>query len=641
MNPRPPQSPERELLKIVIVGHVDHGKSTLIGRLLYETDSLPSGKVEELQAASAKRGMAIEWSFVLDAFQAERDQAVTIDTTQIWFKTEVRDYVIIDAPGHREFLKNMVSGAAAADAAVLVVDAAEGVREQTRRHGYLLHLLGVRQVAVAVSKMDLVDYREERFAEVSHEIAHYLGEIGVTPTFLVPLSGRAGDNVAVNAVRRGEADAAPAMPWYDGLSLLETLDRFQMVTRPLDQPLRLPIQDVYKFDRRRILAGRIESGVLRVGDRLLFSPSGKSAQVQSIEAWNSEPAPFEARAGQSVAITLDEQIFVERGEIASHERNPPQLTTVFRATVFWLAHEPMEEGKTYKLKLATRDARVRVQSIERIIDTNTLAGAPGERVERNAVAEVVLRCRQVLALDEYRDMARTGRCALVDGYDTVAGGVISMEGYPDQREALSVKATHLTSVEHRVSADHRVERNGHSGGVLWLTGLSGAGKSTLAMAVEQRLFNKGYHVYVLDGDNVRGGLNANLGFAPEDRTENIRRVGEVAALFADSGTICISAFISPYRADRDRARTAAHSGFHEIYIKADLQTCEQRDPKGLYRKARSGEIAEFTGISAPYEAPAKPELTVDTASDPVDDCVQQIVDYVERNFSRSLRAGKG
>lgn len=638
MTPKPPRSRERDALKMAIVGHVDHGKSTLIGRLLYETDSLPPGKVEELETVSARRGMPIEWSFVLDALQAERDQAVSIDTTQIWFKTPERDYVIIDAPGHREFLKNMISGAAAADVALLVVDAAEGVREQTRRHGYLLHLLGIRQVAVAVSKMDLVGYREERFVEVSHEITHYLNEIGVVPTFIVPVCGRDGDNVAVNAVRADGGD--PAMPWYDGPSLLDALAQFQTVTRPLDQPLRFPVQDVYKFDRRRILAGRIESGVLRVGDRLLFSPSGKTAKVRSIEAWNSAPPPLEARAGQSTAITLDEQIFVERGEIASHERTPPPLTTVFRATLFWLAHEPLEVDKAYMLKLATREARVRVQSIERIIDTNTLAGAPGDRVERNAVAEVILRCRQVLALDEYRDIPRTGRCVLVDGYDTVAGGVISMEGYPDQRQALTIKSTHRYSVAHRVSAGHRTERNGHAGGVLWFTGLSGAGKSTLAMAVEQRLFNKGYHVYVLDGDNVRGGLNANLGFSPDDRAENIRRVGEVAALFADSGVICISAFISPYRADRTRARSAAKGAFHEIFIKADLETCERRDPKGLYRKARAGEIADFTGISAPYEAPSAPELLIDTDDSSVDDCVQQIVDYVERNFSRNLKRGK-
>ena len=614
------------LMKIVVVGHVDHGKSTMIGRLLYDTGSLPPGKEEELRAVSAKRGVAIEWSFVLDAFQAERDQAVTIDTTQIWFKSRLRDYVIIDAPGHREFLRNMVSGASSADAAILVIDAVEGLREQSRRHGYLLHLLGIRQVAVVINKIDLVKFDGARFDEVSRDITQYLGDIGISPAFIVPVSSRHGDNIATTSAHT---------PWYAGPCLLDALDRFHAVTMPGDQPLRLPIQDVYKFDERRILAGRIESGMLRVGDRLLFSPSNKIARVSSIEAWNVDPPPVAAVAGDSVGITLDEQIFVERGEVASHLSAPPLLTTVFRATLFWLGHEPLVEGKSYKLKLATQEARVALQSIDRIIDTDSLAGHSGDQVERNQVAEVTLRSKRVLAVDEYRSIPRTGRCVVIDGYDTVAGGVISMEGYPDQRQALTVKSSNLTAVEHRVGASTRFERNGHAGGVLWLTGLSGAGKSTLAMEVEQELFRKGYHAYVLDGDNVRGGLNANLGFSPEDRAENIRRVGEVAALFADAGMVCITAFISPYRSDRDRARESAKSTFHEIYIGADLATCEQRDPKGLYRRARAGEIADFTGISAPYEAPLAPELTVDTSKQSIDDCVAEIVAYVQRTFTRA------
>ena len=624
MKTEPARSLVRDLLKIVVVGHVDHGKSTLVGRLLYDTDSLPPGKVEELTAISARRGMAIEWSFLLDAFQAERDQAVTIDTTQIWFKTAKRDYVIIDAPGHREFLKNMVSGAAAADAAVLVIDAAEGVREQSRSHGYLLHLLGVRQVAVLVNKMDLVGYNAERFNAVAHEVSQYLEEIGVPPAVIVPISARQGDNIAA---------PSELMPWYEGPSLLQALDGFHAVTRPLDLPLRFPVQDIYKFDERRIIAGRIESGILRVGDELLFSPSNKVARVRSIETWNAPVQPVQAQSGESVAITLEEQIFIERGEVASHRESAPQLTTVFRASLFWLGHEPLQVEREYKLKLATRDAKVRVQAIDCVVDTNNLSRHPSERVERNAVAEIVLRSREVLALDEYSRVPRTGRCVLVDGYDTVAGGIISMEGYPDQRQALMVKSTNITSVEHRIGADRRFDRNGHRGGVLWFTGLSGAGKSTLAMEVEQQLFNRGYHVYVLDGDNVRHGLNANLGFTPEDRAENIRRVGEAAALFADAGFICISSFISPYRADRERARQAAGGAFHEIYIQADLATCEGRDPKGLYRKARTGEIAEFTGISAPYEAPMTPELSVDTAVLPIEDCVSQIIEYITRNFA--------
>ena len=615
---------ERALHRIVIVGHVDHGKSTLIGRLLYDTDSLPPGKVEELEAISARRGMAIEWSFVLDAFQAERDQAVTIDTTQIWFKTALRDYVIIDAPGHREFLKNMVSGAASADAAVVVVDAAEGVREQSRRHAYLLHLLGIRQVAVVVNKMDLVDYDQARFEEVSREITEYLHSIGATPMVIVPISARDGDNMAKRSRR---------MPWYDGPTVLSALDGFHGHPGVGAQPLRLPVQDVYKFDARRILAGRIESGSLAVGDTLLFSPSNKTARVRAIEAWPEDIRPESVGAGESVGITLDEQLFVERGEIASHVENPPKLSTLFNARLFWLGHKPLTVGSRYKLKLLTQEAEVTVQSIERIVDTQTLENSAGDSVERNAVAEVTLRSRQVLGLDDYADLPKTGRFVLIEDYDTVGGGVISMEGLPDQRQAIEVKSTNVISVEHRLTADTRAARNGHRGGVLWFTGLSGAGKSTLAMEVEQRLFAKGYHVYVLDGDNVRRGLNANLGFSPEDRTENIRRVGEAAALFADSGIICITAFISPYRVDRDRARASAPGRFHEIYIKADVETCEQRDPKGLYKKARSGEIPQFTGVSAPYEAPEAADLTVDTSVQSVPESVEAIIRYVEGTFT--------
>jgi len=618
----------RALHRIVIVGHVDHGKSTLIGRLLYDTDSLPPGKVEELEAVSARRGMAIEWSFVLDAFQAERDQAITIDTTQIWFKTALRDYVIIDAPGHREFLKNMVSGAASADAAIVVIDAAEGVREQSRRHAYLLHLLGIRQVAVVVNKMDLVGFEQARFEEVSKEITEYLASIGARPMVIVPISARDGDNMAKRSWRT---------PWYDGPTVLSALDAFHGHPGLGAQPLRLPIQDVYKFDARRILAGRIESGAIGVGDTVLFSPSNKTARVRSIEAWPDESRPQTAGAGEAVGITLDEQLFVERGEIASHVENPPKLSTVFHARLFWLGRKPLAVGSRYKLKLLTQEADVTVQSIERIVDTQTLESSAGEAVERNAVAEVTLRSRRVLGLDDYGDLPKTGRFVLIEDYDTVGGGVISMEGLPDQRQAIEVKSTNVISVEHRLTADTRAARNGHHGGVLWFTGLSGAGKSTLAMEVEQRLFAKGYQVYVLDGDNVRRGLNANLGFSPEDRTENIRRVGEAAALFADSGVICITAFISPYRVDRDRARASAPGLFHEIYIKADVETCEQRDPKGLYKKARAGEIAQFTGISAPYEPPEAPDLVVDTAGESISQSVESIIRYVEKVFGLRRR----
>ena len=614
----------RESLKVAIVGHVDHGKSTVVGRLLHDLGALPEGKVEAIRKVCAERGVPFEWAFLMDALQAERDQGITIDTAQVWFRTPRRDYVLIDAPGHKEFLKNMITGAAAADAAVLVIDAGEGVQEQSRRHGYLLHLLGVRQVAVAVNKMDRVDYDEGRFAALETEFNRYLSSIGVTATNFMPVSARDGENIAA---------APPAMPWYDGPTLIDALEGFRIVTAPASLPLRLPVQDIYRFDTRRIVAGQIESGVLRVGDRLLFSPSNKTARVRSIEAWNVDSAPVEAHAGKSVGITLDEPLFVERGEIASHEVNPPIESDVFRARLFWLGRHDLVVDSRYKLKLATSAAEVRVQTIERVVDVGDLSSAPSQRVGRNAVAEVILQADRMLALDAFSDLPRTGRFVLVDGNDIAGGGIVSMEGYADQRHLITVRASNIQRVEHTVTIDARARRNGHMGGVLWFTGFSGAGKSTLAVAVEQRLFNLGYQVYVLDGDNVRHGLNADLGFSPEERAENIRRVGEVAALMSQAGTVVITAFISPYRSDRDRARRAAGANFQEVYVHADLATCERRDPKGLYKRARAGEIADFTGISAPYEPPENPEVVVETGTRDIEACVDQIVEYVRRRFA--------
>ena len=620
----------REPLRIVIAGHVDHGKSTLVGRLFHDTGSLPEGKLDAIKAMCESRGMPFEWAFLMDAFQSERDQGVTIDTAQIWFKTAKRDYVIIDAPGHREFVKNMITGAAGAEAALVLIDASQGVQQQSRLHGFLLHLLGIRQVAVLVNKMDLVGYSMARFDEIRAAYAGYLNGLGVTADHFIPIVARDGDNIVARSA---------AMGWYEGPSVIEALDGFRAAVRPTDLPLRLPIQDVYKFDDRRILVGRIESGRLRVGDRLLFSPANESARVAGIEAWNAPGPIIEAHAGQSIGITLEPQIFVERGEIASLFENPPIETNVFRGRLFCMDRRPLRVGDGYRLKLMTREAPVAVQEIERVFDIDDLSSKPAAEVPRHGIADVILRSRPLLAVDEARSLARTGRFVLTDGHNIVAGGLIDMKGYPDQRDIIAVRSTNLQRVEHRVAAVARAARNGHRGGVLWFTGLSGAGKSTLAMAVEQQLFRKGYQVYVLDGDNVRHGLNANLGFSPDDRTENIRRVGEAAALFADAGMIVVTAFISPYRSDRHRARAALPEAFHEIYIRADLATCERRDPKGLYRKARLGEIADFTGVSAPYEPPAAPELVVDTAAAPVEACVRAVVEYVERHFALTGRPG--
>lgn len=619
-------------LDIAIVGHVDHGKSTLVGRLLHDTGTLPDGKVEAIEKMCERRGMAFEWAFVMDAFQAERDQAITIDAAHIWFSTDSRDYVIVDAPGHCEFVKNMVSGAASCSAALLVIDAGEGVREQSRRHAYFLHLLGLSRIVVAVNKMDAVDFDAARFATVETDIRDYLAELGISPSHVVPVSARDGDNID----RRSERS-----PWYGGPTVTEALDAIELPEADTEAPLRMPVQDIFHFDDRRIIAGRIESGALEVGDELLFSPSNKQARLMRIESWPETGGRTSAEAGQSVGLILDEQIFVERGEVISHVARPPLESNVFRGHVFWLGHEPLAAGKQYKLKLGTHEAPVEVQSIDRVIDIDDLAmteTAAGDAViERNGVGEVVLRSRAMLALDEFSDNRRSGRFVLVDGYDIAGGGIISMRGYPDQRQLITSRSSNLFAVDDGVSTDSRQQRNGHKGGVVWFTGLSGSGKTTVALEAERQLFQKGYQVYVLDGDNVRGGLNANLSFSPEDRAENIRRVGEVAALFANAGFVVLTAFISPYRSDRERAREAAErypSGvFHEVFVKAPLELCEERDPKGLYRRARAGDILEFTGISAPYEAPEVQELVIDTGAQSVEQSVAALVSYIENNFS--------
>jgi bifunctional enzyme CysN/CysC len=614
----------RPSLKVVVIGHVDHGKSTVVGRLIHATDSLPEGKLDAIRQMSARRGMPFEWAFLMDALQAERDQGITIDTTQIRFKTTLRDYLLIDAPGHKEFLKNMVTGAASADAAILVVDAHEGIQEQTRRHAYLLHILGIRKIVALVNKMDLVGYREARFAAVRRDLLAYLGALGLAAEDIpvVPISARQGDGIAA---------PSSEMPWYEGPTALAALDALPDPAAILDLPLRLPIQDIYKFDERRIIAGRIEAGRVQVGDTLLFSPSSKTARVATIETW-SAPKTTAASAGQSVGITLDEQIFVERGQVASHLAAPPVLSNVFRARLFWLGHHPLHIGSRYRLKFLTSDVEAHVEKIERVIDTTDLSERPGETVERNAVGEVVLRTHGLIAVDEFAASPRTGRFVLVENHTIVGGGIVSLEGYPDQRIERTVKSKNITPVANRVALPDRWNFNGHRSGIIWLTGLSGAGKSTLAVELERILFGKGYQVAVLDGDNVRYGLNADLGFSPEDRVENIRRVGEVAALMARTGFIVVTAFISPYLADRERVRTAHPDLFHEIYVAAPLAVCEARDAKGLYRKARAGEIAEFTGVSAPYEPPPAPELVLDTGQQTVEQSLSRLAFYVESHF---------
>lgn len=608
---------------IVIVGHVDHGKSTLVGRLLHDTDSLPAGKLEQLKAVSAKRGLDFEWSFLLDALQVERDQGITVDTTQIWFTTERRRYVIIDAPGHKEFLKNMVTGAAQADAAILVVDAAQGLAEQTRRHAYLLHLLGIRQVAVAVNKIDLIGHDEARFNAVAESVRGYLADIGIEAAALVPVSARGGENIASRSA---------ATPWYHGPTLIGALDAFGARAAAVDQPLRLPVQDLYRLDDRRVVVGRIESGRLKVGDRIRFAPLGREAVVASLEAWRGSAASHapreEAIAGDSVALTLDEDVFVERGALASLPDQRPREANRLTVRLFWLDRAPLKPGDRLTLKLGTAEREVEVEAITEALDVESLSSADALQIERNGVARVVLKSRRPVALDIYDAFARTGRGVLIRG-PQIAGGFVV-----EQVEQVAPNVSgDIVAVGSSVAPADRARVNGHRGGVLWLTGLSGAGKSTLAMAAQSALFSRGRQVAVLDGDNLRHGLNRDLGFTAEDRAENIRRLAEVAGLMAQNGLIVLVSAISPLQQHRDLARGIIGADFHEIHVHADVATCEARDPKGLYKRARTGEIAQFTGISAPYEPPPRPALVIETARVSLREAAETLLDFAERSFS--------
>jgi len=612
---------QTEQLKIVIVGHVDHGKSTLVGRLFHDTGSLPDGKFEKIKASCEKRGMPFEWAFLMDGLQAERDQNITIETAQIWFRTPKRQYVIIDAPGHKEFLKNMVTGAANAQAALLLIDANEGVQEQSRRHGFLLSLLGVKQVAVVVNKMDLKGYSDKVFKSIEDEYRAFLTQLGVVPRLFIPIAAYHGENIATKSTK---------MPWYNGPTVLEALDQFEVAPPEKNLPLRFAIQDVYRFDARRILAGRVESGTIKVGDTILFSPRNKISHVKSIEGWPGKGRES-ASAGESIGITLAEQIFVERGQMGSHEQDAPIETDVFNAKLFWLGRQNLEVGRRVKLKLASTEVECHIQSIEKIIDASTLAEKKQDHIARNDVAEITVRTKSAIAFDNYDRIVPTGRFVIVDKHMVSGGGVISRGEYPDRRDVLSgVKSQNIFWSKGKIDREVREQRNKHKGAIIWLTGLSGAGKSTIATELERELFLMGSHTYILDGDNIRHGLSANLGFSPEDRQENIRRVGEVARLLMDAGVLVITAFISPYRDDRRLARSLVDDGdFIEIYVNAPVEVCEQRDPKGLYKKARAGQIQNFTGISAPYEAPEKPEVEVHTDKQSAAECVAHIIDYLK------------
>ena len=599
-------------LNLVVVGHVDHGKSTLIGRLLFDTHSVPEGKAERIQAACKAEGMEFEYAFLMDALLEEQAQNITMDTTRVPFRTPGRAYTIIDAPGHKEFLKNMITGAASADAAIMLVDANEGLREQTRRHGFLLSLLGLRQIVVAVNKMDLVSYDEAVFARIRTELGEFLARLGVEPAEFIPISAKQGE---------GLLRTSALTPWYRGPSLLEVLASFRPTPAAHDSPLRLLVQDVYRFDARRIVVGQIEAGSLKAGDPIEFHPGGKRSRVKSIEAWPESAAGANQvlEAGRPAAVTLEDELFVERGQIGAPPDQPPVEGRTFTARIFWLHSDPLRTGELLPLRLGAQQAEVRVVAIQRTLDAVTLESSAGgtTEVKRHEVAEVRMRVRRPLSFEVGGRVPSLGRFVLMRGRRIAGGGVI------DARIADTTDSAHASTPATRIAL------LGHRGAIVWLTGLSGSGKSTLAKALERRLLHAHVLPTILDGDVLRTGISKDLGFSPDDRRENLRRATELAIHLAEAGVVVIAALISPFRSEREMAAERAREcglPFAEVFINAPLSECERRDPKRLYEKARAGKILQFTGIDSPYETPLDPDLELHTDRETVDQSVEKLVE---------------
>ena len=608
--------------KIVIVGHVDHGKSSFIGRLLYDIGEIQEEKYRELKKASQKRGNEFEFAFLLDALQDERDQGITIDTTRIFFKTKKRKYVFIDSPGHKEFIRNMITGAASADIAILIVDVNEGIKQQTKKHSYLLKLLGFEKVITLYNKMDKVGYSESKFLNIKSKLETFLSKIGIKSYSSIPISSRKGDNIVTLSKETG---------WYSGLSFVQVLDEYKIQENNKSELIRFPVQDIYKLRDKRIVVGRIESGKIKIGTKLIFLPSNEIVNVKTLEVWPKAKKEYEV--GDCIGITLSDQIFVDKGNMASDIKTPPQLTNRFESRVFWLSKKKISFNKKYFMKINTGEYEVSINKIKKIIDVESLIEKKKTNVEKNDICEVVIHSSELIPMDDYTFNKSTSRFCLLDEKEIVAGGIVDIRNYPDQREYRDNLKQNIIPVNYAVSEIDRSIKYNHRPGIVWLTGLSGAGKSTIAKNVEKRLFQKNINVFSLDGDNLRIGLNKNLDFSPEDRTENIRRTAEVANLFTKAGFIVLVSLISPYRSERKKARDIRPEIFREIYIEASLEVCSKRDVKGLYAKAMKGEIKNFTGVSSPYEPPEMPNLVINTSKCSIEESVKKLEKFILEEFS--------
>ena len=608
----------KSLLRFLTCGSVDDGKSTLIGRLLYDTKLLFDDQITTLARDSRKHGTAgdnLDFALLVDGLAAEREQGITIDVAYRFFATERRKFIVADTPGHEQYTRNMATGASNSDLAVILVDARQGILTQTRRHSFIVSLLGIRHVVLAVNKIDLVDFSQERYAAIVADYRALVADLGFETLRDVPLSARFGDNVMTRSVHT---------PWYDGPTLVEYLEDVDVEERAAAAPFRMPVQWVNRPNLDfRGFSGTIASGAVRPGDRLVVAGSGRTSRVKAIVTYDGALAT--ARAGQAVTLTLEDEVDISRGDILAAADARPDVAAEFTAHLIWMHEEALLPGRPYLIKIGARTISAHIASIDHKIDVNTYKPAPASTLALNEVGVVHLVTQSDIAVDPFTEIPGTGAFIVIDRMtnQTVGAGTI---------RAVLRRATNVHWQDFKVSKASRAGLNNQKPVVLWFTGLSGSGKSTIAGLVEKKLHAAARHTFVLDGDNVRHGLNKDLGFSDADRVENIRRVAQVSKLFVEAGLIVLVSFISPFRADRDLARDLMGNGeFVEIYVDTPLEIAERRDPKGLYKKARAGLLKDFTGIDSPYEAPEHPELRLAGGTRPVEELADEVIAYLAAN----------
>ena len=613
----PEAAPSTSLLRFITCGSVDDGKSTLIGRLLYEAGLLYEDQLAALEADSRKvgtQGGDLDFALLMDGLIAEREQGITIDVAYRFFSTEKRKFIVADTPGHEQYTRNMVTGASTADAAILLVDAVKGVLTQTRRHSFLASLLGIRHVVLAVNKMDLVGYARATFAAIEDDYRAFAAQIGLEDVHCIPVSALQGDNVVTLSGR---------MDWYRGPTVLGYLETVEIDHARLERAaFRMPVQWVNRPHADfRGFTGLVASGTIRPGDRVRVLPSGRETRVTRLPAPGGDLG--QAVPGQSITLMLADEIDVSRGDVIASADAPAGVADQFEATLVWMSDQPMLPGRPYWLKIGTKTVGATVSHLKYRVNVNTLEHLAAKRLGLNEIGVGNLALDRPIAFDAYRDNRDTGGFILIDRVSnhTVGAGMLHFALRRSQN--IHWQATDL----HKQA---RALQKGQRACVLWFTGLSGAGKSTIANLVEKHLYARGLHTYLLDGDNVRHGLNRDLGFTDEDRVENIRRVAEVARLMVDAGLIVLVSFISPFRSERALARSLLEAGeFLEVFVDVPLAVAEERDPKGLYRKARRGELRNFTGIDSPYEPPERPDVHIDTTATTAERAAEQIIAILE------------